>query len=72
MSSGQTHKVQVRALAVEDHVALADWIGEGLAALLHDRLREAAVTAPAAGDRETCTEAAAHAAQVAESLSRHG
>jgi DNA-binding response OmpR family regulator len=30
MSSGQAHNVQVRVLVVEDHVALADRIGEGL------------------------------------------
>jgi len=30
MSSGQAHNVQVRVLVVEDHVALANRIGEGL------------------------------------------
>ena len=30
MSSGQAHNGQVRALVVEDHVALANRIGEGL------------------------------------------
>jgi DNA-binding response OmpR family regulator len=30
VSSGQTHNVQVRVLVVEDHVALANRIGEGL------------------------------------------
>ncbi len=30
MSSGRAHNVQVRVLVVEDHVALADRIGEGL------------------------------------------
>jgi DNA-binding response OmpR family regulator len=30
MSSGQAHNVRVRVLVVEDHVALADRIGEGL------------------------------------------
>jgi DNA-binding response OmpR family regulator len=30
MSSGQPHNVQVRVLFVEDHVALANRIGEGL------------------------------------------
>ncbi len=43
-----------------------------LADSLHDRLRQASVEAPAAGDREACAEAAAHAAQVFELLSRDG
>ena len=30
MSSGQAHNVRVRVLVVEDHVALANRIGEGL------------------------------------------
>ena len=30
MSSGQAHNVQVRVLVVEDHVTLANRIGEGL------------------------------------------
>src|SRR5689334_15740924 len=30
MSSGQAHNVQVRVLVVEDHIALANRIGEGL------------------------------------------
>jgi DNA-binding response OmpR family regulator len=30
MSSGRAHNVQVRVLVVEDHVALANRIGEGL------------------------------------------
>jgi hypothetical protein len=30
MSSGQSHNVQVRVLVVQDHVALANRVGEGL------------------------------------------
>ena len=30
MSFGQAHDVQVRVLVVEDHIALAERIGEGL------------------------------------------
>ena len=30
MSSGRAHNVRVRVLVVEDHVALANRIGEGL------------------------------------------
>jgi hypothetical protein len=44
----------------------------GLAALLHGRLRETGLTAPTAGDRAACAEAATYAAQAAELLSRDG